>query len=156
MEIKINQKLCQGCEACIHACANGALYSQNGEIFIDQAKCDCCQACIRVCPTGAISLSEPAPVEVITSPRAIEVIQPEPKAISLPEQSRAAGGTLLSLIGQYVLPRAIDIFANYLERRLTSSVREQPAPTINSISTARCGRRVRRRARFNRFSSERR
>lgn len=156
MEIIINQKLCQGCEACIHACAHGALYSQNGEVYIDQAKCNCCQACIRVCPTGAISLSEPAPVEVMATPRAIEVIQPEAKAVSLPEQSRVTGGTWLSLVGQYVFPRALDIFANYLERRLTSSVKEQPAPTINSISTPRCGRRMRRRARFNRFSSERR
>jgi len=154
MEININQMLCQGCEACVHACPNEAIYLKNGDIFIDHIKCNCCQACIRVCPTSALSVSESTPIEVIENPRALEVISPQTTTISAPKRSNTSG-TVLSLVGQYVLPRMVDIFANYLERRLSPPVKDQSGSMINPITAPRCGRRMRRRGRFSGFYSER-
>lgn len=57
--IKIDEELCDGCEACITGCHEGALQMIDGKArIVSNLFCDGLGACIADCPVGAISLEE--------------------------------------------------------------------------------------------------
>ncbi|MBN1536519.1 MAG: 4Fe-4S binding protein [Anaerolineales bacterium] len=155
MKIIIDQDLCQACGDCVEACPNEAITLNHDKVSIDQIRCTECQLCVDACPTGALSVSQPTAVKVIEKPRDIEVVTPQTVSVPATRQSTTSG-SLLSLAGQYIFPRMVDVLANYLERRLTPSVKDQPTMGSHPISTPRGGRRMRRRGRYSRFSEERR
>lgn len=57
--IKIDEELCNGCEACVQGCHEGALQMIDGKArMVSELFCDGLGACIGDCPVGAISLEE--------------------------------------------------------------------------------------------------
>jgi len=57
--IKIDEDLCNGCEACVSGCHEGALQMIDGKArMISELYCDGLGACIGDCPVGAITLEE--------------------------------------------------------------------------------------------------
>lgn len=57
--IKIDEDLCNGCEACVSGCHEGALQMIDGKArMVSELFCDGLGACIGDCPVGAISLEE--------------------------------------------------------------------------------------------------
>jgi ferredoxin len=57
--VNIDQKLCNGCGACIPKCAEGALIIENGKARIaKETYCDGLGACLGQCPQGAITVTE--------------------------------------------------------------------------------------------------
>lgn len=57
--IKIDEDLCNGCEACVNGCHEGALQMIDGKArMVSELYCDGLGACIGDCPVGAITLEE--------------------------------------------------------------------------------------------------
>lgn len=57
--IKIDEELCNGCEACVQGCHEGALQMIDGKArMVSELFCDGLGACIGDCPVGAITLEE--------------------------------------------------------------------------------------------------
>ncbi|MDD2996325.1 MAG: 4Fe-4S ferredoxin [Paludibacter sp.] len=57
--IRIDEELCNGCEACVQGCHEGALQMIDGKArMVSELFCDGLGACIGDCPVGAISLEE--------------------------------------------------------------------------------------------------
>jgi NAD-dependent dihydropyrimidine dehydrogenase PreA subunit len=57
--IKIDEELCNGCEACVSGCHEGALQIIDGKArMVSELYCDGLGACIGECPVGAIALEE--------------------------------------------------------------------------------------------------
>lgn len=57
--IKIDEALCNGCEACVSGCHEGALQMIDGKArMVSELFCDGLGACIGDCPVGAITLEE--------------------------------------------------------------------------------------------------
>ena len=57
--IKIDEELCNGCEACVQGCHEGALQMIDGKArMVRELFCDGLGACIGDCPVGAITLEE--------------------------------------------------------------------------------------------------
>ena len=57
--IKIDEELCNGCEACVQGCHEGALQMIDGKArMVSELFCDGLGACIGDCPVGAIALEE--------------------------------------------------------------------------------------------------
>ena len=57
--IKIDEELCNGCEACVSGCHEGALQMIDGKArMVSELFCDGLGACIGDCPVGAITLEE--------------------------------------------------------------------------------------------------
>jgi ferredoxin len=57
--IKIDEELCNGCEACVTGCHEGALQMIDGKArIVSELFCDGLGACIGDCPVGAITLEE--------------------------------------------------------------------------------------------------
>ena len=54
--LEIDRELCIGCEACIEACAFGALSLDDQEIVVVNDNCTACGACIDECPVEALRL----------------------------------------------------------------------------------------------------
>jgi NAD-dependent dihydropyrimidine dehydrogenase PreA subunit len=54
--VKIDEKKCTGCGACVPRCPQKILRIVNGKAkLIDELLCDGLGGCIRRCPNGAIS-----------------------------------------------------------------------------------------------------
>ena len=126
MKIAIDLELCKGCGFCIEACPNNAIYTHRGKAFIDQTKCSFCQLCTKFCPTGAIQLFETEDPVIITKPDEVEVI-PFQSPVEPSRGDAGWGALLLSLAGQYVLPRMMDVLAIWLEQRVFPKIPEQTA-----------------------------
>nr|HPL94255.1 4Fe-4S ferredoxin [Paludibacteraceae bacterium] len=57
--IKIDEELCNECEACVQGCHEGALQMIDGKArMVSELFCDGLGACIGECPVGAITLEE--------------------------------------------------------------------------------------------------
>ena len=57
--IKIDEALCNGCEACVMGCHEGALQLIDGKArIVSELYCDGLGACIGECPVGAITIEE--------------------------------------------------------------------------------------------------
>ena len=64
--LEIDRELCIGCEACVEACAFGALSMDDAGIAVGNDNCTACGACIDECPVEALSLPAAAPPAVVT------------------------------------------------------------------------------------------
>ena len=64
--LEIDRELCIGCEACVEACAFGALRMDDEGIAVGNDNCTACGACIDECPVEALSLPAAAPLAVVT------------------------------------------------------------------------------------------
>jgi electron transfer flavoprotein alpha subunit len=54
--LEIDREMCIGCEACIDACAFGALSLDDESVAVVNDNCTACGACIDECPVEALSL----------------------------------------------------------------------------------------------------
>jgi electron transfer flavoprotein alpha subunit len=64
--LEIDRELCIGCEACVEACAFGALSMDDEGVAVGNDNCTACGACIDECPVEALSLPAAAPPAVVT------------------------------------------------------------------------------------------
>ena len=62
--LKIDEKLCISCGACVSTCPFGALKMDGPKVVVDVDRCTLCGACAGSCPVTAIKLPEQAKVEV--------------------------------------------------------------------------------------------
>ncbi len=55
--VRIDDKLCNGCGACVAPCAEGAIEMVDGKArVVREELCDGAGFCIGVCPTGALTI----------------------------------------------------------------------------------------------------
>ncbi|MDA8229288.1 MAG: 4Fe-4S ferredoxin [Desulfitobacterium hafniense] len=57
MPALIIEKLCRGCQRCIHVCENKAIKLIAHTPVVQSDLCDECEACMEVCMQGAITIS---------------------------------------------------------------------------------------------------
>ena len=55
---QITQEPCQECQACVHACLEGAVSRGPDGIRINTARCVSCGDCVRVCSSGTLTAGE--------------------------------------------------------------------------------------------------
>jgi NAD-dependent dihydropyrimidine dehydrogenase PreA subunit len=146
MTMRVIRELCKGCGDCVAACPNQAIRLSDGKAFIDQEICSSCQICAEVCPTGALQLTTVSPV-VTEKTSTMEVLQPQ-TAIGVTHKQPNWGVTILSAVGQQLLPRLVDVLAAYLERRLSGPVQERNSITINPVRNHLYQRRRQRHGRY--------
>ena len=120
MEMIVIDDLCRGCGVCIGACPNNAISLCGGKAIIDQDKCRFCQSCINVCPRGALQLSKGEEIAVLSEQNTISVMN-TPETQNLTQQKGSWGVLALSLFGQYVLPKMMELVTSYFEQRLVST-----------------------------------
>jgi ferredoxin len=125
---------------CVDTCPTGAisLDEKEGVATIDQTLCTECLACLDVCPNGAVQRAEspelvPASESEIVEGQVIES-QVRPVTASSPlVATRQAGrlatlaGAALTLVGNWLLPRAADALVGTIERRLTRGTNSVPS-----------------------------
>ena len=147
MIMMVNRELCKGCGDCVAACPNEAIRLSDGKAFIDQEKCSSCQICAEVCPTGALQIATISPA-VTEKTNTMDVLQPQTAQVSTHKQPNW-GVTMLSAVGQQLLPRLVDVLVAYLERRLSRPVQERNSITINPVQNHLYQRRRQRRGRYS-------
>jgi Fe-S-cluster-containing hydrogenase component 2 len=150
MNMMVNQELCKGCGDCVAVCPNEAIRLNEGKALIDQTQCTSCQACAEVCPTGALQLIKTVSPAMIASPHTMEILQTQTAMESSPKQPNWTG-TLLSLAGQHLLPRMVDVLAAFLERRLSPPVQEQASMARNPMGNRPYQRRRQCRGRYSKI-----
>jgi uncharacterized Fe-S center protein len=50
----VDKGKCKLCEACVRACAIGAIEKKGDNIVVDYTRCGSCEKCIRACPNSAL------------------------------------------------------------------------------------------------------
>lgn len=155
MKMIVNQEICKGCGDCVGICPNEAIYLVDGKAIIAQNKCSFCQVCVEACPTGAIQLAKIDSPVTLPKPSALGVRQPQLPVESSSKRSNWSS-MLLSVVGQYVLPRFVDILATSIERRLVSPVQERPVMNISSVENRPYRQHRRCRGRLSKTYSGRR
>ncbi|MHB1653969.1 MAG: DUF362 domain-containing protein [Desulfitobacteriaceae bacterium] len=58
MSAYVLEKLCRGCQRCVHACPNDAIQMIAHLAIVDPEKCVECEECMEVCMQGAITFRE--------------------------------------------------------------------------------------------------
>lgn len=55
---KVDERVCNGCRACLRACRYNALLWMHGElaVWVDSWQCTGCGSCETACPEGALTL----------------------------------------------------------------------------------------------------
>jgi len=66
-QIKVDEKLCAGCELCIERCQFKALSMVEGVCKVDERRCFGCGICVSSCGDGALSLL-PRPADQVRTP----------------------------------------------------------------------------------------
>jgi NAD-dependent dihydropyrimidine dehydrogenase PreA subunit len=155
MNMIVDQQLCTGCGICVDACPNEAIHINEGKAFIDRSKCTDCQICVEVCPTGALQLLQAREPEIAEKPMALEVLPSQKSTLSASWQS-GLSGAFLSLVGQHVLPRLMDVLTGYLERRLNPPKQDHAAQNVKTFEGRTNRRHRQRRRQFSKLYSERR
>jgi len=57
--VRIDERLCNGCGACVTPCAEGAIEIVDGKArVVKDELCDGAGFCLAVCPTGALTIEE--------------------------------------------------------------------------------------------------
>jgi len=143
MTVIVDQELCEGCGDCLGVCPNDAIRISEGKALIEHGKCTCCQLCIEVCPTGAMQLSKAITPVILEKSRDLEVLQPQPEMMSYSKPT-GWGGTALSFVGQYVLPRITDILTLWMEHR-AAPLAQKNDPLIKNSGYNRPYKRCRNR-----------
>jgi len=124
MAIIVDQQKCDGCGACMDACAVGAIYLVDKKANIDESLCTSCGNCIEVCPAQAIQLV----ADVIVPQKVTAEVQST--RTSLWPTLKAAVVTLGSTLAPIVISKIGDVIISALESkpdRSTSLSRKQPA-----------------------------
>jgi len=150
MKMIVNQKLCTGCGICVGACPNNAILLKEGKALVDQAKCSSCQMCAEVCATGALQFTRTFSPPVIEKPRAMEILHPQ-SALEPSYKQPNWSKTMLSLVGQHLLPPLVDVLAAFVERRLSPPIQERDSMNTTSIDNRPYHRRRQRRGRYSKI-----
>ena len=58
MAAYILEKLCRGCQRCVHACPSGAITMIAHLAVVNPVKCVECEECMEVCMQGAITIRD--------------------------------------------------------------------------------------------------
>ncbi len=150
MTMIVDRELCTGCWACMDVCPNGAIVMDESKALINQAECNSCQVCTEACRTGALQLARTASPAIVEKPVAIKVLHPQTAIKSSPKQANW-GVTILSLVGQHLLPRMVDVLAGFLEQRFSPPVQERTMMTINPVGNRPYKKRRQRRGRYSKI-----
>jgi len=143
MVMVVDKELCIGCGICVDKCPNDAIQIKKNIAVIDHANCTSCQECAEFCPTGALGLSEEI-AHVHMEPTPVEkTIQPQLPGFPHQKQPSVIGA-LVSLIGQYVLPRIVDNLMLMVGNALASPTQIQSSSFSEPVF-GRANRRHRQR-----------
>ncbi len=83
--IRIDEEKCNGCGACVPACAEGALQIIDGKAkLISEKYCDGLGACLGECPQGAITIEERAAEEFNEEEAKLHLEEKKPTKKELP------------------------------------------------------------------------
>ncbi|MGE5222021.1 MAG: 4Fe-4S dicluster domain-containing protein [Omnitrophica WOR_2 bacterium] len=55
-QVKVNDRLCHFCGACVGACPANAMFLYNTRLVIQDDGCTRCERCLIACPLHALSL----------------------------------------------------------------------------------------------------
>lgn len=58
MSAYILEKLCRGCQRCVHACSQNAIQMESQMAIVNPKLCIECEECMEVCMQGAITFRE--------------------------------------------------------------------------------------------------
>lgn len=90
--VRIDEEKCDGCGACIPACAEGALQIVDGKArLVSERYCDGLGACLGECPRGAISIEERVADEFSSGPPEAHAKETPAGAATQPQDHEAAG-----------------------------------------------------------------
>lgn len=97
--IRIDEEKCNGCGACVPACAEGALKIINGKAkLLSETFCDGLGACLGECPQGAITIEERIAEEFS------EAAAKRNSEENMPLQERLPCGCSSSMVTQFLKP----------------------------------------------------
>lgn len=65
MSAYILEKLCRGCQRCVHACPQNAIQMVAHMAIVNPELCIECEACMEVCMQGAITFREGGGKEIV-------------------------------------------------------------------------------------------
>jgi NAD-dependent dihydropyrimidine dehydrogenase PreA subunit len=116
--IQVNLEVCDGCGACVEACATGAIHMSGGVAIVDPEACTDCGDCVDTCLIGAITRVEvPAAMPQPTAIQPVRAVRGEVVSSSAPNRSPWLSAAL-AFAGRELLPRLADSLMAALDRRL--------------------------------------